>query len=89
MPLIKACIQRPGNGLHQQDLLRLARHLALAPTQGLEFPDNAAYDDLLKAIALNVSDNDNEFADFVLKMSKKTLKNNEGACGRPIFRVRL
>ena len=50
MSLIKACIQRPGNGLHQQDLLRLARHLALAPTQGLEFQNNAAHDDLLKAI---------------------------------------
>ena len=41
MSLIKACIQRLGNGLHQQDLLRLARHLALAPTQGLEFQNNA------------------------------------------------
>ena len=42
MSLIKVCIQRPGNGLHQQDLLRLARHLALAPTQGIKL-DSAMF----------------------------------------------
>ena len=72
MSLIKACIQRPGNCLHQQDLLRLARHLALAPTHGLEFQNNAAHDDLLKAIALNVSDNDYEFADAKTALTNAT-----------------
>ena len=81
MSLIKACIQRAGNGLHQPGLLRIARHL------GLEFPNNAAYDALLKAIALQVSDNDEEFAELVLKMSKRTLKTMKELVDDPFFEL--
>ena len=81
MSLIKACIQRAGNGLHVQDLLRLARHL------GLAFPNNAAHDTVLKAIALHVSDNDEEFAELVLKMSKKSLKTMQQLAEDPFFEV--
>ena len=81
MSLIKACIQRAGNGLHLQDLLRLARHL------GLAFPDNAEHDTVLKAIALHVSDNDENFAELVLQMSKVSLKTMKELTDDPFFEL--
>ena len=79
--LIKACIQRAGHGLNQVDMVRIARHL------GIACEDDSAYNDLLKAIALNVSDNDNSFAELVMKMDKATQKTVSELIDDPFFEL--
>ena len=79
--LIKACIQRAGHGLNQVDLVRLARHL------GLPCEANSAYDELLRAIAVDVSGNDNEFVELVMKMDKTTKKTVSELIEDPFFEL--
>ena len=81
MSLIKACIQPAGHGLNQVDLVRLATHL------GLPCEANSDYHDLLRAIALHVSDNDTEFAELVMKMDKTTQKTVNELIEDPFFEL--
>ena len=63
--------------------MRLARHL------GLPREANSAYDELLRAIAVDVSGNDTDFVELVMKMDKTTKKTVSELIEDPFSNSRL